>query len=372
VRITWVEIDLAAIRHNLSVIRARIFPAKIIAVVKANAYGHGIIQIAQEAIHAGADYLGVGFLEEGIVLRRKNITTPVLVLGGVLFRQVKTFLANDLDITVSSLGLAYVVNNEARRYGTKARVHLKFDTGLNRIGISYRKAAQVFERLQPLKNIEIVGIYSHFSTADEESPEFTKLQTNRFSDILELALSYNIHPTYKHIACSGAILNYPETTFNMIRVGLAMYGLYPSNQAKRTLDLKPVMTFKSRIVFIKDVDEGEPISYGRTYYTQQKTKIATVPVGYGDGYNRKLSNKGFGLIHGRRYPVVGTVCMDQIMMEIGANSSIRVGDEVVLYGKQGNQQVTVEEVAGWVGTIPYEITCLITRRVPRVFINPST
>ncbi len=370
-RITWVSIDLDALQHNMQVIRNRISPAKLIAVVKANAYGHGIIRIAEKAIENGADYLGVGFLEEGILLRRRNIQIPILVLGGVLFRQVKKFLNYDLDITVSSLGLAYVINSEARKLGRKARVHLKFDTGLNRIGMSYRRARPVFERLQPLKNLEIVGIYSHFSTADEVNPDFTQLQVKRFKSIIRAAEKYGIHPQFRHIACSGAILQHPDSFFNMTRAGLALYGLYPSVKSGKTLDLRPVMSFRSRIVFIKEVSAGEPISYGRTYYTQQRTRIATVPVGYGDGYNRRLSNKGSVLIHGRRYPVVGAVCMDQIMLDIGMTDNIKVGDEVVLYGRQGDAVISIEEIADLVGTIPYEVTCWIARRVPRVYIRNS-
>ena len=368
-RITWAEIDLAAIRHNIASIKKRVFPAKVVAVVKANAYGHGIIGVSDAALRAGADYLGVGFLEEGILLRRNHFKAPILVLGGVLFRQVKKFLDYDLEITVSSLGLAYAVNKVAEKLGKTAKVHLKFDTGLNRIGINYRKASQVFERIKPLKHIDIVGIYSHFSTSDSADPSFTDLQLKRFQQILSASESCEIQPQYSHIACSGALLQHPGTFFNMVRAGLVMYGLRPAFSFPDSLNLKPVLSFKSRVVYLKDVNEGEPISYGKTAYTQRRTTIATVPVGYGDGYNRKLSNKGFVLIQGNRYPVMGSVCMDQIMINVGINSNIKVGDEVVLYGQQGEEEISVEEVAGWLDTIPYEVTCWLARRVPRVFIH---
>jgi alanine racemase len=270
---------------------------------------------------------------------------------------------------VSSLGLAYAVNKAAERYGVKARIHLKFDTGLNRIGMHYRKAPLVFERLLPLKNIDIVGLYSHFSTSDEPDGTYARLQLKRFKKVLEHARNAGIQPRYTHIACSGALINHPESFFNMVRVGLAMYGLYPSRETPRTLDLKPVLSFKSRIVFMKNVSEGSPISYGRTFYTQRRTRIATVPVGYGDGYNRKLSNNGFVLIHGKRCPIVGVVCMDQIMVDVGGVPEARVGDIVVLYGAQGDDIITVEEIAERVGTIPYEVTCWLARRVPRVYIG---
>ncbi|MBN1549926.1 alanine racemase [bacterium] len=369
-RITWAEIDLSAIKHNLTTIQQRVKPAKIIAVVKANAYGHGIIRVADAAVKSGVDFLGVGFLEEGLLLRRRGFKIPILVLGGVLFRQIQKFLLNRLDITVSSLGLAYAVNKAAAKLGTIANVHLKFDTGLNRIGISHRKASLVFERIVPLKNIKISGIYSHFATADEADKTFTELQIKRFENIIETAKSFHFEPEHIHIACSGAILQHPGSYYNMIRVGLIMYGLYPHLNYNPNLNVKPVLTFKSRVVFLKDVNEGEPISYGRIYYTQQRSKIATIPVGYGDGYNRRLSNKGNVLINGRRYPVVGTVCMDQIMVDLGPDSSVKIGDEVVLYGNQGTESIRVEEVASQIGTIPYEVTCWLARRVPRIFINP--
>ncbi len=368
-RITWAEINLSAIRHNLICIRHAAPNSTIIAVVKANAYGHGIVHVAQEAVDAGADYLGVGFLEEGILLRKKSISCPILVLGGVLFHQVRRFLENDLDITVSSLGLAYAVNSAARQSGTRARIHLKFDTGLNRIGINHEKASLVFERLKPLDHIDIVGVYSHFSTADAPNSDFTHLQLERFKHIISVADSFGIQPRYRHIACSGALLQHSDACFNMIRAGLIMYGLYPTPSIAHPFDLQPVLSFKSRVVFLKDVPEGQPISYGRTYYTQRRTRIATIPVGYGDGYNRALSNRGEVLIGGRRFPVVGRICMDQIMVDIGQDSSIRVGDEVVIYGEQGDERISVEEIAEKLGTIPYEVVCWIAHRVPRVFVR---
>lgn len=370
-RITWAEIDLNAIHHNLTRIRDHAPGSKIVAVVKANAYGHGIIHVAQEAVAARADYLGVGFLEEGILLRKKDISIPILVLGGVLFHQVKRFLDYNLDITVSSLGLAYAVNQAAKALKIRARVHLKFDTGLNRIGINHEKAALVFERLKPLDHIDIVGVYSHFSTADDPNGEFTQVQLDRFHRIITTAEHFGVYPQFKHIACSGALLQHPDAFFNMIRAGLIMYGLFPSPTIASSIDLHPVLSFKSRVVFLKDVPEGQPISYGRTYYTQRRTRIATIPVGYGDGFNRALSNKGEVLINGHRHPVIGRICMDQLMVDIGHDSSIRVGDEVVMYGRQGDDEITVEEVAEKLGTIPYEVVCWIAHRVPRVFVrNP--
>ncbi len=370
-RITWAEIDLTAITHNLKKIREKVGNARIVAIVKANAYGHGIIRVAETAVNAGVDYLGVGFLEEGLLLRRRGFTIPILVLGGVLFHQVHRFIDNELEITVSSLDLAYAINAAAEKLGSKAKIHLKFDTGMNRIGMHFSKAVQVFERLKPLRHLEIIGIYSHFSTADEQDHRYTHLQFQRFKAILRDAEHIGIHPIYRHIACSGAIHQHPDTFFNMVRVGLAMYGLYPSNSSIHDMDLHPVMTFKSKVVFLKTVKAGEPVSYGRTYYTTDDVTIATIPVGYGDGYNRLLSNRGHVLIHGKRHRIIGSVCMDQIMVEIQSDTKVRIGDEVVLYGRQQHGEIPVEEVAQLIGTIPYEVTCWLARRVPRVFITSS-
>jgi len=368
-RLTWAEIDMEAIRHNLGMIRHSTYPAKIIAIVKANAYGHGIIRVARGAISAGADYLGVGFLEEGTLLRRRGFKIPILVLGGVLFHQVQQYLIAHLELTVSSLGLAYAINREAEILGQKARIHLKFDTGFNRIGMHYAKAADIFERLAPLKNITIVGIYSHFACADSPDSNYTELQFTRFKQILAEAKKWNITPEFQHISCSGSILYYPESTCNMVRTGLAMYGLYPDLNSPKTLNLKPVLSFKSRIVFLKTIPAGEPVSYGGTFVTTRETRIATIPVGYGDGYTRRLSNNADVLIRGQRFPVAGNVCMDQIMVDLGQDESIEIGDEVVLYGRQGNEVITVEEIANRADTIPYEITTWLARRVPRVYTN---
>ncbi len=370
-RLTWAEINLDAIGHNLQMIKQRVGSTRIVAIVKANAYGHGIVRVARKAVVSGADYLGVGFLEEGLLLRKRGFKIPILVLGGVLFHQVDTFLDNDLDITVSSLGLAYAVNNAVEGLGKKARIHLKFDTGFNRIGIHHEKAPLVFERLRPLKNIDIVGIYSHMSTSDEANSEFAHSQIKRFKNIIESANAQGIDPEFKHIACSSAIQNYPEAFWNMVRVGLAMYGLYPSIHTPRTLNIEPVLSFKSRVVFLKTVGAGEGVSYGRRYFTDEPSRLVTIPVGYGDGFNRALSNNGDVLIRGKRYPIVGSVCMDQIMVNIGQNTTIAIGDEVVLYGRQGNEEIRVEEIAHRIGTIPYEVTTWLARRIPRVCLDGS-
>ncbi|MCL5269746.1 MAG: alanine racemase [bacterium] len=374
-RLTYAEIDLAALKHNLARIKERIGAAEITAVVKANAYGHGMVPVARAALEAGASCLGVGFLEEGMRLRRAGVAAPVLVLGGVLFHQVRQYIRRELDITVSSLPLAYAVNKEAGRLGARARVHLKFDTGMNRIGMSHVDPDRVFSRLTALENLEIVGIYSHLATADEADPAFTNLQIERFGAVAESARRHGFAPRWLHLANSAAALRHPGAVFNMVRVGIAMYGIYPSAEVSREAALRPVLAFKSRVVFLKEVAAGQGVSYGLTYVTERPTRIATVPVGYGDGYWRTLSNRACVLIRGRRRPVVGRVCMDQIMVDVGpesagaGDSAVRVGDEVVIYGRQGAEEIGVEEIAALAGTIPYEITCALAQRVPRVVVG---
>ncbi len=365
-RLTWAEINLAALRHNLQLIQQTVQPAKVIAIVKANAYGHGIIRVSRTAVEAGVEYLGVGFLEEGLLLRKRGFKVPILVLGGVLFHQVNQFIHNKLDITVSSLGLAYAVNKEAEQMGKTARIHLKFDTGFNRIGMHYANADEVFKRIIPLKNIKIVGIYSHFANSDEPENAYTDIQFDRFQQVIASAHKWGINPDFIHIACSGAIFYYKNMFCNMVRAGLAMYGLYPSINSIRTLDVIPILSFKSRVVFLKTVPVGEPISYGGTFVTSRPTRIATIPVGYGDGYTRRLSNNADVLIRGKRFPVIGNVCMDQIMVDLKDDTTIETGDEVVLYGRQGQAMISVEEIAEKVGTISYEVTTWLARRVPRV------
>ncbi len=369
-RITFSEIDLEAFKYNVRLIKEKISPAVLLATVKANAYGHGITEISKAAVEAGAEYLGVGFLEEGISLRKKGIKAPILVLGGVLFSQIRRFLRYNLEITVSSLELAYRVNNTAGRHGCPAKIHLKFDTGMNRIGINYLNAAPVLERLVNLKHLQVKGLYSHLATADCPDKGFVDQQVARFKEIVNLAKEMGINPGYAHIANSAAACEMPSSYFDMVRGGMLLYGVYPSKYVKTLLPVKPVMSLKSRVIFLKKVKAGEGISYGHNYIICEPTTIATVPIGYGDGYNRLLSNRGEVLIRGRRFPIVGTICMDQLMVDV-RGEQIKIGDEVVLYGRQGDEEITIDQVAEQLNTIPYEITCWVASRVPRIFRRNS-
>ncbi len=366
IRPTHAVIDLSAIAYNIQQIRSKIAHKKIMAIVKANAYGHGILEVTQTVVKNGVEYIGVGFLEEGIFLRQNDIEAPILVMGGILGYQLKKFTQNDLEITISSLELARHINDELTNQ--KARVHLKIDTGMERIGVTHKFAVEFVKRVALMKHIEIVGLYSHFATADEGDKAFTHTQLERFDAIVSELKKSGIEIPLKHIANSGAISDIHQATFDMVRPGISLYGIYPSAHVSKSLQLKPAMSLKSKVVFIKRVPANTGISYGLKYYTARDSNIITVPIGYGDGYSRLLTNKGEVLIRGKRYPVVGAVCMDQLMVNTG-DDKVEIGDEVVLIGKMGQEEITATEVAEKIGTIPYEITCMINARVPRLYTH---
>ena len=370
-RLTRAEIDLNALHQNVDAIRHYLpRSVKIMGLVKANAYGHGLVDIAQALVRYGIDYLGVGFVEEGITLRERGVMCPILVLGGVLGHQLEDFFHYDLEITISSLEIAHHIEEEAkRRGGFKARVHLKIDTGMERIGVRAERAVAFVEQVKLLPHLDIVGIYSHFAASDEEDKAFTHEQLRRFCSVIDQLRQKYITVPLVHIANSGGILDVPDSYFSMVRPGIILYGVYPSKKTSESIAITPVLSLKSNVVFVKEVDAGTSISYGRTYMTKTKTRIVTVPIGYGDGYSRRLTNQGEVLIHGKRFPVVGTVCMDQLMVDVGLNTSVHVGDDVVLIGNNGNESITAWDIADTVGTIPYEVFTGITARVPRIYIQ---
>ncbi|HLF13276.1 MAG TPA: alanine racemase [Bacteroidota bacterium] len=368
-RVTRAEIDLRALRFNYEGVRKRVGPGvRIMGIVKANAYGHGIIEVSRALVRFGIDYLGVGFAEEGIALRKAGVTCPVLVLGGVLGRQISDFLEHRLDITVSSLEIARQIDEEVRRSpaGARAHVHLKIDTGMERIGVKSENAARFIDEVGRLQGITMRGLYSHFATADEADKSFALEQLKKFDAVVAAARQAGHDIPYIHIANSGAVLDMPGSCHTMVRPGIMLYGIYPSGETGRSIPLRPVLSLRSNVVFIKEVAGGTPVSYGRKYTTGKTTRIATIPVGYGDGYPRRLSNSANVLIGGRGYPVVGTVCMDALMVDIGMDAVIHVGDDVTLIGADGGAQIGVWELSETVGTVPYEILTGIAARVPRI------
>lgn len=370
VRPTRVEIDLSKIGNNLRQVRARIpLGTKIMGIVKANAYGHGLTDVSRYLEAQGVDSLGVGFLEEGIILRKVGVTIPIVVLGGVLGYQIKLFLAHNLEVTVSSLELAETINHMIGQNQARARVHLKIDTGLGRIGISPENAPALAEKIVRLPHLELVGIYSHFATSDGSDNEYMYVQLERFDRALGKIRQNGIEVEQIHIANSGAIIQLPESCYSTVRPGIALYGMTPAENQQTSMRLEPAFHLKSKMVFIKEVQAGVTISYGRTYTTMKRTRIGTIPIGYGDGYSRRLGNRGEVIIKGRRFPVVGAVCMDQIMVDLGDATDVHVGDDVTLIGNDGSEVITPWEVSRIMGTIPYELLCGISARVPRYYFH---
>lgn len=366
---TVAQINLKAIEHNIAHIRKIIGKdKKILAAIKANAYGHGDIQVAKTAVECGVDYLGVANIEEAVRLRKDNINATILILGCSFEYEIGDILSYNVIPTVADLDFAKELNRKAAEFHKKAAVHVKVDTGMGRIGPHFEHAANFVKELAKLENLFLDGIFTHFPSSDEENKSFSLLQINRFKSILgELRLGISI--PIKHMANSGAILseNIHDSFFDMVRPGLMLYGAYPSPSVSKDIKLEPALTLKTRVIFIKDVKQGSTISYGRTYITKSKARLAVIPVGYGDGYSRLLSNKGEVLIKGKRAPIVGRVCMDQSIVDVSKILEVYVGDEVVLIGKQGHERISVEEIAEKTGTIPNEVFCMISKRVQRVY-----
>lgn len=366
------EIDLDALAFNLAQVRRLAGEnKKILAVVKANAYGHGAIGIARELEALGADFLGVAFVEEGIKLRKAGIQKPILILGGFFPFQVKKIVLFRLTPVVFDLASAFALNSEGKRQQQALPVHIKIDTGMNRLGVPFDQTGKFFTDLQSLEFIKVEGILSHFSSAhlrNKESINYTADQIKKFKKILSLIRRLNFNPPLIHMANSSAIIEKLMPDSTLVRAGLMLFGVYPSNDHCNThLSLKPVMSLKTHVIQLKIVPPETPIGYSRTFYTKKESPIATIAIGYGDGYQYRLSNRGKVLIKGKKLPLVGSVCMDLIMADASGGSEVTPGEEVVLFGRQGDAAISVEEVAQWAGTIPYEIVCGISSRVPRIY-----
>ena len=372
-RPTVAEIDLAALRHNYETLRRTIPEGTgILAVVKADAYGHGFMDISRELESLGINAFGVAFLAEGIQLRKSGIDKPILLLGGVYPGQERKCVGYNISTTVFSLEQAQALNQAAGKLFRKAQVHLKVDTGMGRLGIPYTDTPDFLRELKVLSNISLEGIISHFSSADEldeSGQHFTRLQAERFAWVVAEAHSHGFLPSYIHIANSAAALMHNLAGCNMVRPGIALYGALPSPDFQGKLELQPVMRLKSRIALLKWVEPGASVSYGRRFTAGERALIASVPVGYADGYPRALTNRGEALVRGVRAKVAGTVCMDWIMLDVTGIPDVAVGDEVTLLGPDGaGHSVPAEEIAALAGTIPYEIFCGISKRVPRYYL----
>jgi len=371
IRATWAEVDLGALRRNFQLIRSNVNgapgakPVGVMLVVKANAYGHGLVEVTR-ALADIADCVGVAVLEEGILLRREGINAPILVLGGVWGDQIPHFIKHDLILTASSVDRLSQIDEAARAMGRRAKAHLKIDTGMERVGVHYFNAHKLQEAALKCANVDVLGIYSHFANADSEDLTHAKLQLERFLEVLAFYEKRSIQRPIAHIANSAAMLRLPESLLDMARPGLLLYGVYPSRHAPKSIDVAPAMAWKSRVVYFKVVPPDHPVSYGSTWKSDHPVRMVTIPVGYGDGYLRCMSNSSQVIISNRKYQQVGTICMDQMMINIEWDSAYN-GDEVILLGASADQRITVEDMAIWANTVPYEILTSINGRVPRVY-----
>ena len=365
-RPTHIEVDLDQLEQNYHCIAAHVAPARVMPILKANAYGHGLIEVARRLQHAGAPYLGVAYLEEALRLRQHGVHTRVLVLGGIVGSQLPRFIENDLSITASSVDKLQAIEACAAALGKRARVHLKIDTGMERIGVHWYSAESLLEASLHTQHVDVEGIFTHFANADELDFSRSRLQLERFHEVLSFYERRSLPTPLRHAANSGAILQLPEANLDMVRPGVLLYGVSPSPELSVPIAVAPALRWSTRVVFFKVVKEGNPVSYGSTWAPNSWTRVITLPVGYGDGYLRAMSGRAEVLLNGQRYKVAGRICMDQIMIDIGRGSAWN-GDEVVLLGKSAGAQIKAEELAAWAGTIPHEILTNINTRVPRVY-----
>ena len=361
------EIDLDALRHNYLALRSFVKGSELMPILKANAYGHGLIACAKELEVLKPWGFGVAFLEEAVALRKAGIGLPVFSLGGVSGRQLADFLKYDIDICASSVMKLETIDAAAKSLGKKARVHLKIDTGMERIGIHYYSCEKLLESSLKHNNIEVVSLFSHFADAENEDLSFSRIQLERFLEAVSFYDKKSLPKPKLHIANSPAILGFAESHLNVVRPGLSLFGVSPAPHLSNVLDLKPVLRLKTEVVYFKVVKEGSSVSYGRTWTAKEQTRVATIPVGYGDGYPRELSNKARAIIRGKAYPIVGKVCMDQFMLNLGPNGEAYNGDEVVIVGEQGQEKITIEELAKLANTDPRDILLRLALRIPKRF-----
>jgi len=377
--LVWAEIDLGAIAHNVRELRRIVDPkARLLVAIKANAYGHGAEQVALTALANGATDLGVARIDEGLALRRAGIAAPILIFGFTPSDRATELITHGLVPAIYSLENARAMAGAARDQGRALPIHIKVDTGMGRLGIpcgaedgsGIDAAAQTVERISRIDGLIVQGIFTHFATADQADKRYARRQFDLFLRLLDRLGSHGVKVGLRHAANSGAIMEMPETHLDMVRAGISLYGLYPSEEVdRRRIDLKPALSLKARIVHVKPVASGTCISYGCTFQTPKPTTIATVPVGYADGYSRGLSNRGTMLVRGQRVPIVGRVCMDLTMIDVGGVPDASVDDEAVLIGRQGGTEISADEVAAALGTINYEVVAALTGRVPRVYFS---
>lgn len=368
-RPTRVEVSLDALRHNLAAFRRALPPdMKIMAAVKANAYGHGAVEIAQEAVACGAEILGVAFLDEAIELRKAGIVSPVLVLGYTPPEGIALARRHGVTLTIFDREMLDALRHES---GSPVQVHVKIDTGMGRIGLHEESEAIAFiEDALRLPHVRVEGLYTHYAAADETDKAYTRMQYERFRRVVDHFQERGVAFPYLHAGNSATAIEFPELSFNMIRLGISMYGLYPSEEVNhRRIGLQPVLSLKTGIVMLKTLPPGSGVSYGVTYRTQTHERIATLPIGYADGFIRRLAGQAHALVRGRQAPIVGRICMDQCMIRVDDIPGAAMHDEAVLIGEQHGERITAEDLARILGTINYEIPCMISHRVPRIYLR---
>jgi len=369
----YARIDLDAIEYNMERMKKNLGSStKIMAVIKADGYGHGAVQIAE--MMEGIEYIwgfAVATLDEAIVLRSEGIRKPILVLGCVFPDQYMAMLKNDIRMNVYTEEMAESISQMAASEGMTAYMHIKLDTGMSRLGFDINEdAVETIARISELRNVTLEGIFTHFAKADESDKTFTQKQIQDFLWMRDRLKEKNVVFEYEHCANSAAIINVPEAHFDLVRAGISTYGLYPSEEVEKiNVKLKPALSLKSHIAFVKEINEGTPISYGGTYVSDRKMRIATIPVGYADGYPRNLSNVGYVLIRGKKAPILGRVCMDQFMVDVSHIEGACFGDRVTLIGRDGNETITIEDLADLSGRFNYEFICDLGKRIPRVFVR---
>lgn len=367
----WAEINLKNISHNISELKRIISPnAMLMAVVKANAYGHGAVEISEQALKSGANSLGVARLDEALQLRKAGFEAPILIFGYTHPCMATKLVEFNLSQTVYSYEMAKTLSDAANLCDNdkKIKVHIKIDTGMGRVGI-LQNAVQETQFIARLPRIEIEGAFMHFASADDTNKYFAKIQFSIFLDFLDKLRTIGVEIPLRHAANSAAIIDMPETHLDMVRAGISIYGLYASNKVnKNKVALKPAMQLKSRIIHLKRTPANFKISYDSTYKTTKPTTIATVSIGYADGLNRLLSSLGYMLVHGQKSPIVGRVCMDMTMLDVGNIPNVKIGDEAMIFGSQGNSSISVDEIAKTIDTINYEIVSTISDRAPRIYL----
>lgn len=369
-RDTWAEISMDAIRHNIKTFKAYIQPqSKLMTVVKADAYGHGAVEVANEAIDAGADYLAVAFLDEAVQLRQAGINFPLLVLGYTTAEAAEEAIRNDITLTVFTIDVVEHIERVAEKLGKTARIHIKIDSGMNRIGIKDKtEALQLIQSIHS-PNVIVEGIFTHFADADNPDPAYTIEQFEHFTRLTDYLERHDASIPIKHCCNSAGTIAYPDMHLDMVRVGVSLYGLYPDEHLQSKISLKQAMSFRTKPVMIKTVEADQPISYGCTFSPEKPAKIATIPVGYADGFSRLLSNKGNVTAKGKRAPIVGRICMDQAMIDVTEIEELDNNDVITIFGDQQDGYISMAEVADQMNTIHYETTCLIGKRVPRVYVR---